>query len=66
MGVGSGLQPLTPNSQLLVLGGDSGVGSALACWSSFHYPRLAERPARRVLFPVDIVVILLNIARTVS
>src|SRR5262245_48327059 len=48
-------QPLSPIPDPLVLGGDSRVGSALACWSSLHCPRLAGRPARRVLFPVDVI-----------
>jgi len=36
-------------------GGDSGVASARACWSSSHSPRLAGCPARRVLFTVGVV-----------
>src|SRR6266545_3488156 len=32
------------------------MGSARACWSSSHSPRLAGRPARRVLFLVNVVI----------
>ena len=36
-------------------GGNSGVASARACWSSSHFPRLAGCLARRVLFTVNVV-----------
>jgi hypothetical protein len=40
---------------MMGFGGNSGVASARACWSSSHSPRLAGCPARRVLFTVNVV-----------
>ena len=54
------IQPPIPITHHPTFGGNSGVASALTCWSSFHSPRLAGCPARRVLFTVGVVLFRLS------